>query len=245
MEKTEETESDEALQDIPSLEPKAVAAASLLMGIIVAKGANRQCVAASVSALFNLLVQHSPSHATKDSDSEIPQNMIAATGQLAKDLIAQFFCDDDINALADAIKLAKRVLPSSLCRKLQEFNSAGSYGRHHGASGNNKSLRELSSALASLEHGSVQMSDLASGDLLENKAEKEDGNTKVKRDVGMEQHVEHMPVVSSAGVDETGTCNVEDGGDQVLVQLAQTLTMGGRSATMTESGCSTLCCALR
>jgi acyl-homoserine lactone acylase PvdQ len=145
------------------LDPRAMAAAMALMTINAKHNVNRQCAAAISSALFNLLVtfnrEASPAQAKVSEQAFSPTITI---GQLAQDMMAQQFDQSNITSLADALRIARRLLPPQLCRKLQELNSAASYGRHHGACTNSRLLQELATALEGLpktadveEEGSV------------------------------------------------------------------------------------------
>ena len=131
-------------------ELKALSIANCLHTSTVATGCSRQVAAASMSAAINTILSIST---CKVSDPGIQAGDLhhsISTAQVAQDMIAKHFEHDktEINTLADALKVTRRIFPNALNRKLQELNSAASYDRHHGACKNNKLLDELAVALA-------------------------------------------------------------------------------------------------
>ena len=116
-------------------ELKALSIASCLQSSMVAAGCSRQVAAAGISAAIHTVVGiANERHAGLDA-AVSHSHFAIATGQLAQDMIAKRFGSTEfkVTTLADAIKIARRLLPCGLVRKLQDLNSAASYNRHHGA----------------------------------------------------------------------------------------------------------------
>jgi hypothetical protein len=151
---------------------KAMQVAERLCAVISRESTNRQCAAAQVSALFNLVYSLPPSvrdgsggctlgEPQLSSECGATRNSIptVVTAQLAQDAISKHIKDEHggtCRTLADGIKAMRKELPNNLSKQLLALNSAGSYDRHHGAAINRKLLGELDHALLALRlSGSV------------------------------------------------------------------------------------------
>lgn len=143
-----------------NIDPKALFIGEAFLKVIAKESTNRQCAAAEVSALFHLVYgMKTDSEVGRSSiqhaQSELDPNQTVVTAQLAQDAIAKHLDrlqGKSCKTLADGLRLMRKFLPSSLVKKLNDLNAAGSYDRHHGATLNHGLLAELSTALDAIEH---------------------------------------------------------------------------------------------
>jgi hypothetical protein len=94
-------------------------------------------------------------HNLAQSDDAVSGLPSIVTAQLEQNIITKAVGNEHgtgCRTLADGIKAVRKQLPTTLCKQLQELNSAGSYDRHHGATIDKPLLHELEVALSEVEH---------------------------------------------------------------------------------------------